>query len=211
VTAVVNQQLKLHADLVSIMQRADTSLLARLNMAGPFNPTPQSHAAATEPPASEQAKREPPVSVLRIAFAFSANGKVLFEGGIGFGGNTFAFFKVLAEQFRKDLEMGVTKDRHTYVSRRRCERELGWTEEQLRSQVLRTRRAIETAFASRLSYDLDSDDVIQSRPHKGYRLNPQLLLVDESQLSKLSAPSRNGFATVTTISASPRNPRTGAI
>jgi hypothetical protein len=117
-------------------------------------------------------------------------GRVVFEGGLEFGGQIYGLIELLAEMFHADINTGTFPDQHRFVTAPVLADRLGIDEPSLRKRISRARKKLTEELLEKFNRQLLPDDVIENQEWKGYRLNPYLLLVNPSQLrrppSKLS-------------------------
>ena len=133
--------------------------------------------------------------------------EVLVGGGKAIGGKCFLLVSSLAPQHRADTDKKIDPDAFKFTRSESLFEPLGAADAAtLRQQILRARRAIADAFRRSSGYDLDQEDVVQSRPWSGYRLSPFVILVDPQQIrgAATSTASRLSGTRVTTPDADHR-------
>jgi hypothetical protein len=183
VCKVVDAGISNHAPLLRAQQLPSTCLLSLV-----VSPIAKQPAYADplerQPKASEQAEIEvSEISRQPLVFAIDEEHRcVRFWDGIAANGADYEFLKVLADQFRHDLENGSDCNDVTYLKKERLMRELDLEEHSFRQRVRRCRVSLEKQFREKLGQPLGESDIIENRRWRGYRLNPSLLLVDPRRL-----------------------------
>jgi hypothetical protein len=142
-----------------------------------------------EAPASEQAARDTRPTVARpLVFAIDEERKrVLFRGSIEVKGAGFEIVRELAREFEEDVNAGRPKEEFRFVLADALSRRLNIDGQGLRQRITRLRKVLERKFLEALDVQLDTNDVIENDPWRGYRLNPYLLRVHPAQIRDGSA------------------------
>ncbi|WP_337875288.1 7-cyano-7-deazaguanine synthase [Elioraea sp.] len=183
VQEVVSQELRHHATLVQSLSLPDTSLLMLMQSASVRLPELLDQ-TETEAPASEQAARDSRPTVARpLVFAIDEERKrVLFRGSIEVKGAGFEIVRELAREFEEDINAGRPKEEFRFVLADTLSKRLKIDGQGLRQRITRLRRDLERKFLEALDVQLDTNDVIENDPWRGYRLNPYLLRVHPAQI-----------------------------
>jgi hypothetical protein len=183
VQEVVSQELRHHATLVQSLSLPDTSLLMLMQSASVRLPELLDQ-TETEAPASEQAARDTRPTVARpLVFAIDEERKrVLFRGSIEVKGAGFEIARELVREFEEDINAGRPKEEFRFVLADMLSRRLNIDGQGLRQRITRFRKALERKFLEALDAQLDTNDVIENDPWRGYRLNPYLLRVHPAQI-----------------------------
>lgn len=188
VQEVVSQELRHHATLVQSLSLPDTSLLMLMQSASVRLPELLDQ-TETEAPASEQAARDIRPTVARpLVFAIDEERKrVLFHGSIEVKGAGFEIVRELAQEFEEDVNAGRQKEEFRFVLADALSKRLKIDGQGLRQRITRLRKVLERKFLEALDVQLDTNDVIENDPWRGYRLNPYLLRVHPAQIRDGSA------------------------
>lgn len=188
VQEVVSQELRHHATLVQSLSLPDTSLLMLMQSASVRLPELLDQ-TETEAPTSEQAARDTRPTLARpLVFAIDEERKrVLFRGSIEVKGAGFEIVRELAREFEEDVNAGRPKEEFRFVLADALSRRLNIDGQGLRQRITRLRKALERNFLKALDVQLDTNDVIENDPWRGYRLNPYLLRVHPAQIRDGSA------------------------
>ena len=183
VQEVVSQELRHHATLVQSLSLPDTSLLMLMQSASVRLPELLDQ-TETEAPASEQAARDTRPTVARpLVFAIDEERKrVLFRGSIEVKGAGFEIVRELVREFEEDINAGRPKEEFRFVLADTLSKRLKIDGQGLRQRITRLRRDLERKFLEALDVQLDTNDVIENDPWRGYRLNPYLLRVHPAQI-----------------------------
>jgi hypothetical protein len=197
VISVVDSELRSRASVTEVLDLPASCLLAMV-----ISPTAKQPNYAIESEVSVSAQAEADAhdySLKRILFAIDADSRtVLFQQGIGFGGDVYDLIAALAQEFEADLNAGTFRDQHRYVRAEALAKRLKITQQSLRRRISRARRNIEQTFLRKMELVLDAEDVVQNQSWQGYRLNPYLLLVKPAQLRDRPPPgSQVGSPSVT--------------
>ena len=95
----------------------------------------------------------------------------------------FLRLDALRAQFLADLEARRAPAAFTFVTTQQLTKRFGINAEALRRRILRSRQRIQRELERHLHRTTSDDDVIESLPWKGYRLNPVVVrVVDPSEL-----------------------------
>lgn len=193
VEGVVRAELS-RLDLVTdLLHIPDTSLLAMLRAPA----TPEivvRDPVEAEPPVAE---RPPPGAApfprpLRFAID-TARRRVVFAGGAQLDGKAFDLVAALLPGFQKGHHRGDGAQGFEFMPSRALAAKLGITGQSLRRQISRLRTTLKLQFMDRLGAEPFDDDVIETAPWTGYRLNPHLApdvsLVAAASDGELGAPS----------------------
>ena len=125
----------------------------------------------------------------RIHLAFDEDGKRLMVEGLGHVGTTrqYELLLVLAAQHRQDREAELLPENFAFVLPTRLMDELQIDDEAAVRQLIGKfrRRAADLAQA-RWGLMLNRNAIVENRSRAGYRLNPEVLLVDISELGEPS-------------------------
>lgn len=106
-----------------------------------------------------------------LEFAFDEEGKrVLFHGGTTLSGANYRLVQVLIDGFRRAKREGEDVP---YRPAAKVEVDLEMTQQSMRQQISRLRKALEPLVVS-LGIPLDQDTFVQTKERAGYRLNPAL-------------------------------------
>lgn len=204
IVKVVNGELKREATLDAALVRHPASLMAMITSAAGQQPVYADPIEREPVPSTYDGSDAATVAPRRTIVALDrSTHRVIVDPGIILRGNAFKLIAALADRFEEEVASQKSREAFGYTRRKRLEERLGWSEEQLRQQVLRTRRDLARRVAKATGYTLDAEDVIQSRKWHGYRLNPYIVIVEPAQISDLHHPSRSDPSSVTTEGAAP--------
>jgi hypothetical protein len=104
--------------------------------------------------------------------------------------------------YDEDLSAGRIPDNYRYMSPSKlAERLDGIQEATLRRRVSRCREAVERAYRQKWDRGLPSDALIENKPWKGYRLNPNVRFVMITEIDVNSCVSQTAAAAVTDFPA----------
>ena len=189
VVSVVDQEIERQSSLASVLDLPTDCLLSLIVSPVAKQPDHQDPVEA-EPTAGEQAESDPhDYGPKRTLLAIDRRArKVVFEGGVEFGGQIYELIELLAETFGADIDAGTFSDQHRFVRAPILAGRLGIDEPSLRKRISRARKKLTEELLEKLNCQLLPDDIIENQEWKGYRLNPYLVLVNPSQLR--GAPSR---------------------
>ncbi len=119
---------------------------------------------------------------IRMAFDGRAE-KVHVEGLEPLDGGIFELLDVLRATFVADLDARRDPAAFTFVTTQALTKRFGISAEALRRRILRARQRVQRDLERHLHRTTAEDDVIESVPWKGYRLNPLVVrVVDVSEL-----------------------------
>jgi 7-cyano-7-deazaguanine synthase in queuosine biosynthesis len=203
ITSAVNAAMKEHASIAHALTLPPSSLLSMI--ASPVAQQPRYvDSIEAEPTAAAQAADDKhdynvPQIVLELN---TVEEKVIFRGGIEFGGSIYSLVAALAQEVEKDLAAGTPTAQRRFVEGWRLADRLKVEEPIMRRRVARARRKIETAFRETHHLSLERDDVIQNVDRQGYRLSPYVLLLKPGQIRDL--PS--GMSQTTGLDVTHRRP-----
>jgi 7-cyano-7-deazaguanine synthase in queuosine biosynthesis len=185
VVSVVDQEIERRSSLACILDLPTNCLLSLIVSPVAKQPDHQDPAEA-EPTAAEQAEADPhDYGPKRTPLAIDKQArKVVFEGGLEFGGQIYEFIELLAETFTADIDAGTFSDQHRFLRAAVLADTLGIDEPSLRKRISRARKKLTAGLLDKLNRQLLPDDIIENQEWKGYRLNPYLLLVNPSQLRR---------------------------
>jgi 7-cyano-7-deazaguanine synthase in queuosine biosynthesis len=124
-----------------------------------------------------------------IRLALDSTGRRIVVGGVGpiEGPAIFILLRRLVAEFDKDRAHRRAPENHTYLPAKALAHELGMDEASLRRGIFRVRKRVADAFVESAGLVLTDDALIESRPWKGYRLNPAVVLVSPSEVAKRAA------------------------
>lgn len=100
------------------------------------------------------------------------------------GRRTLQLFRALAEAYVRDRDAGRSPDNYEYLNAKELAKGLCVEEASLRRLVSRIRRAIFTDFQRRIGMPLSHNAVIDSRSWRGYRLNPDVRILDPAEIAE---------------------------
>jgi hypothetical protein len=122
--------------------------------------------------------------VLNVKFAIDAEAKrVIFADGPELKGVAYLLILKLAEQFARDTQSGRPKDQFTFINTKELLASLNVDEPRLRARVREARSRLSKQFVEHIDYVIDEQEIIQSKRWAGYRLNPNLVLVEARELT----------------------------
>lgn len=174
VLAATNSELAARSSLEELLDAAPNTLLAALRDVS-VQPFMYEDPGAKEPPAVQQnagAGRNREHAYLVFAIDRDRR-EVLFPGGIVFQGQIFELVDALFDIFEQDSNEGKVPEKYRYVSIGSLVRTFSLEEPTLRKRLTRARKDIAKAFR-RIDVHVDENTVIENKPWKGYRLNPNL-------------------------------------
>lgn len=190
---VVNGELASRASIEGIRSVNPHSLLGMVLPHEPLGPSVLD-GSEREPIAERQPPKGRPRRIM-IAFALDRTRKrVVFANGPELKGVAYKLFEKLVEHQEAEAKAG---EPHSYVLTKNLAPALGKHEEALRTQINRHRAELRRQFEEHLGYTLDLHDVIQNDHWKGYRINPNVLVLTVSQLAGAAELSRNRSSDVT--------------
>jgi 7-cyano-7-deazaguanine synthase in queuosine biosynthesis len=177
VVGVVDRQRSSCDAITDRLELPDTSLLAMI-MAPAARDIELEDPVGSGPPGLQGALSGGARAASRpLRFAVdAATRQVHFEGGIAIGGEGFRLVAKLLPNFLAGQASGRGEEAFAFEKTRTLAGALGVTEETLRAQVSRFRRASAERFKAVSGVDLTDGDVVENRRWAGYRLNPHLLL-----------------------------------
>lgn len=183
VVTVVDQEIQSKGSLAKALELPANCLLAMVLSPIAKQPT-YVDPAEREPTPSEQAQAD--VHEYRryeIEFAIDAPArKVVFQGGLEFGGSVHELIQVLAQTFEADLDAGTFPQQHSFVMATALAKRFHIDEASLRQRISRARKTLAKAFLEKMDRQIVTDDIIQNQEWRGYRLNPNLVMLKASQL-----------------------------
>jgi hypothetical protein len=113
----------------------------------------------------------------QIAFAVKSGGsRVVFEGGISSTGGDARIVAALLPFYLEGLETARGSDGFPFVSADHLAKLLDITDPSVRQAIARFRMSLSDKFRQHFAIELGSNDVIENRKWRGYRLNPCLVL-----------------------------------
>jgi hypothetical protein len=114
----------------------------------------------------------------------SARRQVVIDGMGDVGTpSDFELLAVLATQYRLDRAAELKPENHKYVPTSALIEELGIQEHSLRQRLAKFRRRAATIALDRWGLPLSKDAIVQTKPWTGFRLNPDVLLIDASEVA----------------------------
>ncbi len=190
VQEVVSQELRHHATLIQSLSLPRTSLLMLVQSASVRLPDLVDQ-TEIEAPISEQAAQDiRPTVALPLVFAIDEERKrILFRGAIEVKGAGFELVQELAREFEEDVNAGRPREEFRFVPADALSKRLKIDGQVLRQRLTRLRRELERKFLNALDVQLDTNDVIENDPWRGYRLNPYLLRVHPAQIRDIAVPA----------------------
>ena len=174
---VIRAELTQRDLLADLLHIPDTSLLAMLR--APATPEISIRdPVEAERPVSERPRPPGPEPIARpLRFAIdTARSRIVFSGGAELQGVAFRLVVTLLPLFLDGQRKGAGADGFEFLRARPLAAKIGIDEETLRRQVSRLRRSLREQFKAKSSVTLFDDDVIETAPWTGYRLNPHLVL-----------------------------------
>lgn len=177
VEAVVRAELS-RLDLVTdLLHIPDTSLLAMLRAPSTPEIVVRDPVEAEQPIAARPAPQGVGSVPRPVRFAIdTSRRRAVFAGGAQLEGKACDVLAALLPAFQTGQRSGVGIKEFEFMRPRTLAAILGMSEEALRRQVSRLRHALKRQFHALLRAELFDDDVIETAPWTGYRLNPRLLL-----------------------------------
>jgi hypothetical protein len=180
---VLNDELKRSANLDEVLSLPATSLLAMINSPAGLRHQYLDPIEWEPTPAAQAGLDDRPVSLRRFVFAIDAQAKrVSFADGPELKGVAYLLIAKLAEQLVRDTQGGRPNDQCTFIKTKELLASLKVDEPRLRARVRDARSSLSRQFVEHIDYLIDEQDIIQSRRWAGYRLNPNLVLVEAGEL-----------------------------
>lgn len=181
VTSVLEEGYRLHAAELAA-QTLPSSCILRI-VAGPegivTREPGRAFAAATATEDSRDFERSS-----RISLALDdKKQQILIEGLDPLGGaKSFTLITALAELSEQDRAAKHAARNHRYIQAGRLSARLGISDQSLRRQINRVRGRIARGFEQNFGIPIAFDAFIENAPWKGYRLNPNVVLLAKDQL-----------------------------
>jgi hypothetical protein len=158
------------------------SCLLRLVAATPQALGMQAELAEAATPASDE-RDFSRSSQVRIAMDEQSRRIVLEKGRTLEGPSAFDLLNLLVEAALEDRAKQRAPENHRFLSAVSLTKPLGVTLPTLRRAVFRIRRRVAEIFDADAGISMSSDALIQNDPWKGYRLNPQVMILRLDELT----------------------------